>query len=417
MPETRTIRVCPAVKGDVGGLSREAFMDALGLHAGCAVNVFDEGAALGTPAKLDAEALYLLKSSSLIVLALALADESHETQDANTTTNWPPTNYQAILFDIRPRRPQISAGLLFRFLVDRGDFGEALTSHDRHLGRATAHSPLDQEARSRMATTRHASSHLGRAVSARVLGTGLCSHQVRARTTLRAPHRRPGRPAAAASQWRLASTKTWMTPAARAAGWASQWAVPLLKSAGIIGVSMGAGDAVCQALQYGAVVDTRRTAVMGFIGATISGPLSHTWNVLLERRLPGTTNVIIAKKIMANSVYAFFFSLPIMFSAVTLLQRGEAGEKRTIQDAVDKVKRDLLPTFAAGTLYWPVFNFAVFKFVSANNRAVASSLIGVVWSVFISYKANSDTPSAASTEEMLPAAKGTPGTHDVVAAT
>mmetsp|Transcript_14066 Transcript_14066/g.17437 ORF Transcript_14066/g.17437 Transcript_14066/m.17437 type:complete len:252 (+) Transcript_14066:249-1004(+) len=162
----------------------------------------------------------------------------------------------------------------------------------------------------------------------------------------------------------------------------------MARSVFAIGFSLAMGDCLCQVLENGTLISYERTATMFTIGTFITGPLSHTWNIFLETKLPGNSVIKIVQKTLLNSVYAFNLSLPVMFTAVTLLSRSPSGERGTFQDAKAKIAKDLVPTFIAGCFYWPAFNFLVFRFVAANNRAVASSLIGTVWNVYLAYVAN-----------------------------
>eukprot|EP00516_Mucochytrium_quahogii_P000564 CAMPEP_0203755650 /NCGR_PEP_ID=MMETSP0098-20131031/9059_1 /ASSEMBLY_ACC=CAM_ASM_000208 /TAXON_ID=96639 /ORGANISM=" , Strain NY0313808BC1" /LENGTH=239 /DNA_ID=CAMNT_0050647205 /DNA_START=273 /DNA_END=992 /DNA_ORIENTATION=+ len=165
----------------------------------------------------------------------------------------------------------------------------------------------------------------------------------------------------------------------------------LIGSSAAIGASMSVGDAVCQFIQEGQVANIERTKSMGIIGALITGPLSFTWNMFLENKLPGKGTVTIVKKTMVNSVFAFAISLPVMFAAVTLLvptPTGKPTEEKGLGDIKDKIKQDLLPTFLAGSLFWPAVNMVIFRFVPVSNRAIANSLCGTVWNVYLSMCAN-----------------------------
>jgi len=165
--------------------------------------------------------------------------------------------------------------------------------------------------------------------------------------------------------------------------------IPLCRSAVLIGLSMGIGDALCQTLEGGHVAEFRRTEVMWFIGTFISGPISHSWQVMLEGLLPGSSTRRIIQKTLSNSAFAFSISLPVMFGAVTMLAKDpRTGKQGSLKDAKEKIQRDLIPTFLAGCFYWPVFNLAIYKFVPLNSRAIANAGIGVAWNIFISMMAN-----------------------------
>ena len=155
-----------------------------------------------------------------------------------------------------------------------------------------------------------------------------------------------------------------------------------------IGCSMAIGDMICQGLSNQGGYNRDRGLTMFVTGAFITGPISYTWQIVLERQVPGRAVAAIVQKTLMNSAYAFTISLPVMFTAVTLLSKAEDGRRKTWRDAVAKVKADLVPTFLAGCLYWPFFNFLTFRFIATRNRAMVGSLIGTVWNIYLASVAN-----------------------------
>jgi len=183
-----------------------------------------------------------------------------------------------------------------------------------------------------------------------------------------------------------------------------EFAAALGTSVAFIGASMGLGDGACQALEAGLGEfdyerwDGARSARMMLIGSTITGPFSHCWQLVLESLLPGKSKRAVALKIGANSLYAFVFSLPLMFTAATITKNwlpnsrdqklrqataaagagdgadsddGDGGAVAaaaaaappllTMADARAKIEQELVPTFIAGAVYWPAANVLVFQ--------------------------------------------------------
>mmetsp|Transcript_75361 Transcript_75361/g.194281 ORF Transcript_75361/g.194281 Transcript_75361/m.194281 type:complete len:268 (-) Transcript_75361:234-1037(-) len=214
---------------------------------------------------------------------------------------------------------------------------------------------------------------------------------------------------------------------------ATPWGQPraftksLAQTVVFIGISMGTGDAICQHLEQRARAsagggpsrsdgwDPDRSARMAVIGTFITGPFSHCWQLVLETLIPGNRGArVLLLKISANAALAFVFSIPLMFTAVTLLtpaaaaspqqqpHQGEGGmmeggeqwrpvttTRKTLKDARQKIQADLVPTFAAGTLYWPAANCVVFMYCPVQRRAIVNSFCGVLWNIFLSFQANS----------------------------
>ena len=94
-----------------------------------------------------------------------------------------------------------------------------------------------------------------------------------------------------------------------------KFAAALGTSVSFIGVSMGLGDAVCQGLEVGLMQfsyeswNAIRSARMLLVGAVVTGPFSHCWQLVLESALPGTTRTAVLVKTAANALYAFVFSV------------------------------------------------------------------------------------------------------------
>jgi protein Mpv17 len=181
--------------------------------------------------------------------------------------------------------------------------------------------------------------------------------------------------------------------------------VSLVQTVVFIGISMGTGDAICQHLEHRGnaaqsrdVWDPARSARMAAIGTFITGPFSHCWQLVLETLIPGNRGArVLLLKISANAAWAFIFSIPLMFTAVTLLtpaavHRGglqPPPARQTLKDARRKIETDLIPTFAAGTLFWPAANYVVFLYCPVQRRAIVNSFCGVLWNIFLSFQANS----------------------------
>ena len=169
----------------------------------------------------------------------------------------------------------------------------------------------------------------------------------------------------------------------------SAWAgLSFVSSVFGIGCSMAIGDMICQKLASDDGYNRDRGITMFVTGTFITGPISYTWQMFLERQVPGKSVRAIVQKTLMNSAYAFTISLPVMFTAVTLLSRTKDGRRKTWPDAVAKIREDLVPTFLAGCLYWPFWNCITFRFVAAKNRAVVGSLIGTVWNIYLASVAN-----------------------------
>lgn len=182
-----------------------------------------------------------------------------------------------------------------------------------------------------------------------------------------------------------------------------EWATflrPLCKSTVMIGLSMALGDFTCQHIEQwnreDGIMNYKRSVIFGLIGTFITGPVSFTFQWNLEKWVPGKAIVQVLKKTLFNSTFAFIVSLPLMFTAVTLLQPGPNGEQRTLEDAKRKIKADLVPTFITAAFFWPMVNIIVYRYVATINRATVSSMVGVLWNIYLSMMANKNVESEPS---------------------
>eukprot|EP00924_Labyrinthula_sp_SR-Ha-C_P016750 snap_masked-scaffold_6-processed-gene-13.38-mRNA-1 protein AED:1.00 eAED:1.00 QI:0/-1/0/0/-1/1/1/0/261 len=163
----------------------------------------------------------------------------------------------------------------------------------------------------------------------------------------------------------------------------------------VVGTSFATADALSQMIQLRSShsgmtfkeivshVDLERSLTMFCIGSTITGPVSQTFQILLEKMIPGKGGVQITKKIGISLMYALIVSIPLVLASTTIVLR-----KGTLEDAKRKIKESLLDTFQVGAMYWPVVNVFVFKFISMHSRAMVLTSFGGLWNVYLSSVAN-----------------------------
>tara|TARA_B100000780_G_scaffold261304_1_gene213682 strand:+ start:114 stop:698 length:585 start_codon:yes stop_codon:yes gene_type:complete len=162
----------------------------------------------------------------------------------------------------------------------------------------------------------------------------------------------------------------------------------LLITAAQVSTSMAVGDVICQCLEQDAYnlglnsvsIDVKRSSRMFLVGAFVSGPWSHCQYQLLEKFIPGNTGGAVAKKVLSAAALAPI-GISLMFSSVLLLQ----GKSEKIED---KLKDDVLETWAIGALYWPAVLTMNFKFVPLNSRPLVGAFAGSFWNIYTAYQAN-----------------------------
>lgn len=162
---------------------------------------------------------------------------------------------------------------------------------------------------------------------------------------------------------------------------------PILKTLSTVPPAVFIGDFLCQKVNINywktqTEIDYERTFRMALISLTISAPLSHVINYSIEGFFPGNSWKNTSKKFLIQSLTSPF-TLAIFFAANTYLQKN-----KTIDDALTKVKNDVLPTYLIGSLYWPFIGIANLKFVPLTYRPLVGSLASIFWNIFMSNRAN-----------------------------
>ena len=156
---------------------------------------------------------------------------------------------------------------------------------------------------------------------------------------------------------------------------------PLPRTAAIVGVEMACGDAIEQRLERCERWDRLRSARLGATGLVTTGPLAHMLFQQLERQFPRVSLKTVLQKVAANAMF-----MPVMIGAT--LSTAWALEGRGLQQIRRSLQDELLPTFAAGLLFWPAVNIFIFAAVPPPMRPAISSGFGGVWGVVLSARAN-----------------------------
>ena len=157
------------------------------------------------------------------------------------------------------------------------------------------------------------------------------------------------------------------------------------RSMAAVCVSFTTGDLICQSIEAGSVSSEKklgRTAQFAAVGGCILGPASHTLEFLLERFMPGTSALPIAKKVAARVVVSPLF-LSLNFGSLALL-RG--------QDAIAAIRTRVLPAWQTGCLFWPFVAALTYRYVPLPARPATGAAVGVVWGSFLSWVAHRRVP-------------------------
>eukprot|EP01018_Ginkgo_biloba_P005466 Gb_33054 [translate_table: standard] len=127
--------------------------------------------------------------------------------------------------------------------------------------------------------------------------------------------------------------------------------------------------------------DVPRTMRMAGYGLFLSGPTLHLWFNFLSEILPKRDVISTVKKItLGQTVYGPIVTT-IFFSANAFLQ-GESGS-----EILARLKRDLIPTFRSGLMYWPLCDYITYKYVPVHLQPLISNSFAYIWTVYLTYMA------------------------------
>ncbi|KAG6598054.1 Adenosine deaminase [Phytophthora cinnamomi] len=133
---------------------------------------------------------------------------------------------------------------------------------------------------------------------------------------------------------------------------------------------------------------TARTLRMMAWGGLFTAPIMHTWFHLIERAIPGTGKVAVAKKVAADMV----IMAPAMALGFFTVTKSMEGER--LGDAFEIAKAKLQPTLSMNYKVWPLANLMVFSVVPFQYRTPFVNCVSLGWSTFLSGMANKKLQSA-----------------------
>lgn len=129
-------------------------------------------------------------------------------------------------------------------------------------------------------------------------------------------------------------------------------------------------------------IDWIRTLRMASYGVLISGPTLHIWFNFASRFIPKQDIISSLKKVFMGQAFYGPLMTAIFFSFNAALQ----GE--TSYEILARLKRDLLPTLIKGLFYWPMCDFATFRFVPVRLQPLVSNSFSFLWTIYLTYMAS-----------------------------
>ncbi|KAH7446951.1 hypothetical protein KP509_01G083800 [Ceratopteris richardii] len=138
-------------------------------------------------------------------------------------------------------------------------------------------------------------------------------------------------------------------------------------------------DMICQVFfEKVQEIDIQRLLSFAAIGLFMSGPGLHFWYGLLPKLIPvpGFQGVLL--RLAADQLVFTPLGLGCFFIALCVFE----GRQQEIET---KLKKDWLPLVVANWKVWVPFQLINFGFVPPQLQVAATSLMGMAWSIFISF--------------------------------
>jgi len=145
-------------------------------------------------------------------------------------------------------------------------------------------------------------------------------------------------------------------------------------------ISFAASDAseVSDKLEF----DKSRTLRMAGYGLILSGPTLHLWFNLMSKILPKRDVISTAKKmVLGQTLYGP--TVTVVFFSVNAFLQGESGS-----EIFARLKRDLIPTFTSGLMFWPLCDFITYRYVAVHLQPLVSNSFAFIWTVYLTYMAS-----------------------------
>ncbi|XP_072978498.1 uncharacterized protein [Typha angustifolia] len=164
---------------------------------------------------------------------------------------------------------------------------------------------------------------------------------------------------------------------------------PVLTKSLTAGAIFTAADVSSQIISWESdySLDWMRTMRMASYGVLISGPSLHLWFNFVSKVLPKRDVYTTFKKMAIGQTIYGPIMTTIFFSFNAVLQ----GE--TTSEIIARLKRDLIPTFKSGLVYWPMCDFITFRFIPVRLQPLVSNSFSFLWTIYITYMASLEKPS------------------------
>ncbi|CAK4085838.1 unnamed protein product [Aphanomyces euteiches] len=163
---------------------------------------------------------------------------------------------------------------------------------------------------------------------------------------------------------------------------------PLLTKSITTWIVVGAGDALAQTISSDDEISLRRVAAMSLHGLLIQGPALHVWFGFLERMFPGKSVQTVVSKIAAQQFLYAPWNISSYTAWAAYFQASNQPGVNAVDVAIESAVTKLPSIWMDGNYFWVPVNLFMFGFVPVQLRPVAQNGGSIVWTAYLSYRAN-----------------------------
>ena len=135
-------------------------------------------------------------------------------------------------------------------------------------------------------------------------------------------------------------------------------------------------------------IDWKRVVVTSGYGAVFNGILGHLWyenlDFAVRRFFTAGTRKFVASKVLADSVVFGPVHIIAFFTFVSLAEGG------SMEDALEKIKADFVPTFGVELGVWPIVQTVNFWKVPLQYQLLVVNGVTVLDAAFMSWVQHND---------------------------
>ncbi|KAI8037738.1 mpv17-like protein isoform X1 [Drosophila gunungcola] len=111
-----------------------------------------------------------------------------------------------------------------------------------------------------------------------------------------------------------------------------------------------------------------RYAVMG---TAVYAPTLYFWYKWLDRVLPGTTKIVIVKKLVLDQFVLTPYLLTVFYAGMSIMEGSE--------DTFLELREKFVPTFVRSCIFWLPAQALNFSLVAPRFRVIYMGVCGLIW--------------------------------------